>query len=112
MKLRIARKIDRNIRRGYRPGQPTYSDQQLEAATNRLVKSWHVRCPIRMDEQGKTFRSLTPDFFASNRVHGMLVRQRALRRVRRERAVPHTEAVDIAIAATINAITDGNGGLR
>jgi hypothetical protein len=62
-----------------RPWWSVYTDEQLQRAERRLLKSWRTRCPAKPDGS----RLVSPDFFAANRVQSRHVRQRALLRHRR-----------------------------
>jgi hypothetical protein len=88
VKLRIARKMDlgswkqwARADRDKRVWWTVYTEEQLRRAELRLRKSWQTRCPVRPDGS----RSVSPDFFAANRIESRLARQRAIRRVRDER---------------------------
>lgn len=87
MKLRIARKLD-PLRNPSRPGRPwwtPHTPDQLDRAARRLHRSWARLCPWQVDENGKRFRKVSPDWFAGNRAHARRVTQVARNRHVRER---------------------------
>lgn len=86
MKLRIARKIDpggwqRRARRGKdkRTWWTVHTDETLRRAVARLRTSWRRLCPLEADGG----RRVSEDFFASNRVESILIRQRTIRELGR-----------------------------
>jgi hypothetical protein len=90
MKLRIARKMDtggvgsRRLRkRQKRTWWLVYTHDQLERAERRLRHSWTTH--RRPGAEPGTL-TLTPDWFAANRVQSRRARQRAVTSDQRERA--------------------------
>lgn len=79
MRLRIARKIDARLKRqAYtrRRWWQKYTTEQLRCASKRLSRSWIRMCPVEIEETtGRVYRSLTPDFFASNRLESFAIRR-------------------------------------